>query len=101
VVVVPGVDGRVDLEALFEELGRRGFVDVLCEGGPELGTALLRAGLAGRLELHVAPILLGSHALRLGDLGVRTMSDADRWSLAEVRRVGPDAILVLERPEED
>jgi diaminohydroxyphosphoribosylaminopyrimidine deaminase/5-amino-6-(5-phosphoribosylamino)uracil reductase len=69
VVEVPGEAGRLDLEAVLEDLGRRDIVHVLCEGGAQVLTSFLRQRLADKLHLIVAPTLLGGAALAWsGDL---------------------------------
>lgn len=56
----PGSDGRLNLDVLFAELGRRGIVSLLVEGGEETFTGVLRRGLARELYVFVAPVVLGS-----------------------------------------
>jgi diaminohydroxyphosphoribosylaminopyrimidine deaminase/5-amino-6-(5-phosphoribosylamino)uracil reductase len=51
-----------DLRAGLAELGRRGLIDVLCEGGPTLAGALLEECLIDRVAVFVAPLLLGRGA---------------------------------------
>jgi riboflavin biosynthesis pyrimidine reductase len=57
-VVVAGED-EVDLADAVRQLAARGLTRLLCEGGPQLLTAALRAGLVGELCLTHAPRLLG------------------------------------------
>lgn len=57
----------VDLAAALDELARRGAAYVLCEGGPSLNAALLRAGLVDELFLTIAPSLVGSSPHRIVD----------------------------------
>lgn len=52
-------DGRLDLNTLFSELGRRGIVSLLVEGGEETLASVLRRGLAQELYVFVAPVVLG------------------------------------------
>ncbi|HEX2196091.1 MAG TPA: bifunctional diaminohydroxyphosphoribosylaminopyrimidine deaminase/5-amino-6-(5-phosphoribosylamino)uracil reductase RibD, partial [Actinomycetota bacterium] len=96
VLVLPESDGGVDLAALVRALGEREIVEVLCEGGPRLASSLLRAGLAGRLELHYGPILTGG-GLALDDLGVTTMAEALRFEVEEAVRAGDDVLVTLVR----
>lgn len=99
VVVLPGrgpADG-VDLDALIADLGRRGFLEVYCEGGPRLATSLLSVGLVDRLELHHGAALLGEGGSALGDLGVRSMEDAPRWRLTSCDVFGDDVVTTYER----
>ena len=58
-VVVAG-DDEVDLPLGMAALHDRGLRRLLCEGGPTLLTALLRAGLVDELCLTTAPVLLGA-----------------------------------------
>lgn len=94
VLVLPESGGGLDLAALLEVLGARGVVEVFCEGGPRLASSLVRDGLAGRLELHYAPILAGG-GLSLEGLGVATMGNALRFEIEETRRVGDDLLVTL------
>ncbi|HVM36195.1 MAG TPA: bifunctional diaminohydroxyphosphoribosylaminopyrimidine deaminase/5-amino-6-(5-phosphoribosylamino)uracil reductase RibD [Actinomycetota bacterium] len=97
VVVPPGADGGVDVDALIRHLGERDVLDLICEGGAELGTTLLRLDLVDRLEIHYGPVVAGRGGPDIGDLGVTSMTDAHRWSTVGVERSGPDAIVLLER----
>ena len=87
----------VDLEELIGVLGKRNFVELYCEGGAGVATSLLGAGLVDRLELHYGPVLAGKGGPELGDLGVRTLADASRWSWSEVSAVDDGALVVLDR----
>ena len=44
------------------QLARRGLLDVLCEGGPGLAGSLLVEGLIDRLQLFLAPLIVGRGA---------------------------------------
>lgn len=57
-VVVAG-DQEVDLAEAVQQLAGRGLTRLLCEGGPHLLTALLRAGLVDELCLTHSPLLVG------------------------------------------
>ncbi len=47
------------LKTVLKELGKRGVMHVLCEGGGELAGSLVRAGLVDEFALFIAPSLLG------------------------------------------
>jgi diaminohydroxyphosphoribosylaminopyrimidine deaminase/5-amino-6-(5-phosphoribosylamino)uracil reductase len=51
---------RGEVGAELEALAGEGVQSVLLEGGPTLGSAVLRAGLVDKLLLIVAPVLSGS-----------------------------------------
>ncbi|MGQ0703048.1 MAG: bifunctional diaminohydroxyphosphoribosylaminopyrimidine deaminase/5-amino-6-(5-phosphoribosylamino)uracil reductase RibD [Gemmatimonadales bacterium] len=59
-VLVQAADSdRVDLSALMAELGRRGLLSVLVEGGGTINAAILGAGLADKVIALIAPRLIG------------------------------------------
>jgi len=88
---------RHDPAAVLDDLGQRGIVSVLLEGGPTVAAAFLRAGLVDRVIGYVAPALLGAGPPALADLGVGTINDAVRLRLCEVSQVGDDVRLTLRR----
>ncbi|HJR45106.1 MAG TPA: bifunctional diaminohydroxyphosphoribosylaminopyrimidine deaminase/5-amino-6-(5-phosphoribosylamino)uracil reductase RibD [Actinomycetota bacterium] len=96
-IPAPPLETGVDLDALIAELGRRGIVEVLCEGGGRLATELLRRDLVDRFELHHGAATIGGDGPGIGDLGARTMSDARRWKLMETQVLDDDVITVYRR----
>jgi diaminohydroxyphosphoribosylaminopyrimidine deaminase/5-amino-6-(5-phosphoribosylamino)uracil reductase len=52
-------DGRIDLDAVLTELGRREILSVLLEAGPTLNGAALLAGIVHKLCLYYAPRISG------------------------------------------
>ena len=85
----------VDLSAVLHALWEGGARAVLCEGGGQLGGALLTADMVQRLHLFIAPILLGG-------AGPPAFNDAPvmsrgEWSLVRQRRFGDDVALTYDR----
>lgn len=98
VVVVPeDRHGGVDLRAVVENLGQRGWLEVYCEGGAGLATSLLRDDLVDRLELFFGPLLLGGDGIGLGPLGVESMDRAERWETISSASLGADVGVTLRR----
>jgi diaminohydroxyphosphoribosylaminopyrimidine deaminase / 5-amino-6-(5-phosphoribosylamino)uracil reductase len=54
-------EGRMDLESVLMELGRREILSVLLEAGPTLNGAALNAGLVDKLFLFYAPKISGDN----------------------------------------
>jgi diaminohydroxyphosphoribosylaminopyrimidine deaminase/5-amino-6-(5-phosphoribosylamino)uracil reductase len=78
----------------LRELAQRGLLDVLCEGGPTLGAALLAEGLIDRVTLFVAPIVVGSGAPELFAMpAVSALPSAWRLEEVEWRQVCDDLLL--------
>src|SRR5690606_18258800 len=59
-VLPPDQDGRVPLRTLMEELGRRGIVLMLCEGGGVLHGSLFDQRLVDKVTAVIAPMVIGS-----------------------------------------
>lgn len=94
VVNLPRRRGGVSLPALMAELGRRGTLHVLCEGGGELAAGLLRDGLVDEIVLFVAPMFLGGKGVAAVGGDGWLLDVAPQFRLVEVERVGDDAVLV-------
>lgn len=88
-----GPDGRVDLAALLGQLYRDGRRHLLVEGGPHLAAAFLDARLVDEVLVYLAPVLLGAGRSALEGGAVRTLADAHRAELRELRRLGPDVVV--------
>lgn len=87
----PAAAGHVDLPAAFRLLGGEGLTRILCEGGGTLAAGLVAEGLADDLALYSAGCLIGADGTpALGPLGLTTLKDAPRLTLAETRTLGPD-----------
>jgi diaminohydroxyphosphoribosylaminopyrimidine deaminase/5-amino-6-(5-phosphoribosylamino)uracil reductase len=91
IVRLPARDGRVDLNAVLETLGRRGVTDLLIEGGPTVIGDVVERSLADRYVFYVAPKLLGSGGPgAVAALVAPTISDARELRLESVRHIGAD-----------
>jgi diaminohydroxyphosphoribosylaminopyrimidine deaminase/5-amino-6-(5-phosphoribosylamino)uracil reductase len=89
--VLPGSDGKVDLNAVLRDLAQRECNEVLLEAGSTLNGAMLCAGLVDELLLYVAPQLLGDSARGIAQLGELVSLDQRvdlKWQ--DVRQVGND-----------
>lgn len=84
--------GRVCLRDLLRRLADRGVLSVLAEGGSGLHASLLEAGLADRVVVLVAPVVLGGEAAPgpVGGRGVDELGRALRLENVTVRRLGSD-----------
>jgi diaminohydroxyphosphoribosylaminopyrimidine deaminase / 5-amino-6-(5-phosphoribosylamino)uracil reductase len=71
--------------------------EVLCEGGGRLATSLLAGDLVDRLELHYGAVVLGAGGPAIGDVGVRGIEDATRWTCTDVLRRDDDVIVTYDK----
>jgi riboflavin-specific deaminase-like protein len=95
VLAVGDRDGAFDLEALLSALRARGHARVFVEGGGRTVSAFLAAGLLDRLQIAVAPLIIGD-----GRPGIRLAAPGRlgecRRPAARVYRMGDDVLYDLD-----
>ncbi len=92
-LLVEKKNGHSDLNQAFSELGRMGIASVLVEPGSDLGRAIIRERLADKLELFIAPKLLGGGTRSVNGLGIETIQQALELHDTTVSQVGPDTLI--------
>ena len=92
VFAAAGVDGRVDLAGLLDELGHRDITSVFVEGGGALLGSLFDGGLVDRVVGFVAPVIIGGESALspVGGEGAERMADTLRLSGVRVETFGDD-----------
>ena len=95
VLPVAGKGRIVDVEAALRAVGECGILSILIEGGRQLHTAILTAGLADKVVVFVGPKIVGGAARTapLDTLGISRMQQAIQLKNAAVRSFGPDACI--------
>ena len=92
VLIIEAKDGHVDLKKLTEELGRMQIDSILLEGGAALAAAAFGAGIIDKVQMYIAPKIIGCKTSRtpVGGKGVEHLSDA--WQLEDItaRNIGND-----------
>lgn len=96
--VHPALELDGDLGDVLDELGRRGVLQAMVEGGATVAGAFHRAGLVDRYVLYVAPKLFGGDDGRplFAGPGAQTMADVWRGRITSVERLGDDVRLEVE-----
>jgi diaminohydroxyphosphoribosylaminopyrimidine deaminase / 5-amino-6-(5-phosphoribosylamino)uracil reductase len=96
VVTLPATpEGRVSLPALLDELGKRGVLSLLVEGGGELHAAFFADRLVDKVHAYVAPLLIGGRDAPgpLGGQGIERLPDAIRLRNFDMGRLGDDILI--------
>jgi diaminohydroxyphosphoribosylaminopyrimidine deaminase/5-amino-6-(5-phosphoribosylamino)uracil reductase len=85
--------GRPDVGSVLRALATRGVNCLLVEGGASVHASFLDRGLADRLEVFRAPVVLGAagHAA-IDALAAFSLDEAPRFLSTGVRRLGPDLL---------
>ena len=96
VLIVEAKNGRVCLNALMRELGRKEITSVLIEGGGEVNAAALNAGIVDKLMFFVAPKLIGGGDAPgpIGGAGIAGLAEA--FELRNVRTTQIDSDFLIE-----
>ena len=98
VALQPGADGKVDLQAMLQDLARRSVNELHVEAGHKLNGSLLQAGLVDEFLIYVAPKLLGQGRgmLRFGPL--ETLDESIGLRFVDVTRCGDDLRIIARPP---
>lgn len=79
-VVSTNAAGPSSIGEALEQLGRRSITSLLVEGGATLAGSFLDAGEVDRLELFLAPLLIGGSTARpmIAGAGIERLAEAER-----------------------
>jgi diaminohydroxyphosphoribosylaminopyrimidine deaminase/5-amino-6-(5-phosphoribosylamino)uracil reductase len=90
--VHPALEVRGELDGVLDELGGRGVLQLLVEGGATVAGAFHRAGLVDRYVVYLAPALFGGDDAPglFSGAGAATMSDVWRGRITGVTILGDD-----------
>jgi len=93
----PCLELQGDVEAILDELGSRGILQLLVEGGADTISRFHASRLIDRYEIFFAPALFGvNDALpMLSGEEISTMSDLWRGEIIKVSRLGSDVQITL------
>jgi len=86
-------DGRPELRAVIEELGRRQMLSVIIEGGAQVNGAALAEGVVDKVVLFYAPKMFGGGGLSMVDERFPAPAAATELREILIRRFGPDFVV--------
>ncbi|GGC10959.1 riboflavin biosynthesis protein RibD [Oxalicibacterium flavum] len=90
VIVLANADGKVDLPALMEELGRRQINELHVEAGFKLNGSLIREGCVDELLVYLAPALLGDAQGMFNLPPLDSLEQKRQLGFHDIKRVGAD-----------
>jgi len=95
VVLARTPEGRVGLGPLLDELGRRGILSLLVEGGAEVHASFFAERLVDKVQAYIAPLVIGGREAPgpVGAQGVSDLADAIRLRDIDVTRIGDDLLI--------
>lgn len=89
VVVVSGTDG-VDIGAVIKDLGSRGIIDLMVEGGPAVARSFLTGAYVDRIVWYLAAKLAGGQGQAAINGVFTTVDEAIDLEIIETTMVGTD-----------
>jgi diaminohydroxyphosphoribosylaminopyrimidine deaminase/5-amino-6-(5-phosphoribosylamino)uracil reductase len=100
--VHPALELQGDLGGVLDQLGQRGVLQLLVEGGARVAHAFHAARLVDRYVFYLAPALLGgSDGLAMFEgPGAPSLAEAMRGALVSVHRLGDDLRVEVARETE-
>jgi len=90
IVCLAGPQGKVDLQAVLADLGRRGINELHVEAGHKLNGSFLREGLVDELLVYLAPKLLGQGRDMAAFGPLDSLDGALQWQWLDCQPVGED-----------
>ena len=86
---------------LLEQLGMKGMRSLLVEGGAKVHGSFIESRFVTRLQLFIAPKVIGGQSALswCGDLGTNLIADATDWKILSVQPLGQDFHLIAEPME--
>lgn len=95
IIVTPVKNGKVDLQFLMEELGKRKIDSLLIEGGGEVNFSFLKENLVDKVIFFIAPKLIGGRDAKtpVEGQGIAYMKDIVNLKNIEVTNIGEDIMV--------
>lgn len=86
----------IDLNELLDELYKRGITDVLVEGGAEVNSSFLNAGLINKYYIYIAPKIIGGRNSKSPFTGEdkEKMGEAIELKYDTVQQIGEDLCII-------
>lgn len=92
IITVTQQDGHADLDLALAKLGDMGISSIMVESGGSLGSALLKHRLVNKLELFIAPKLLGGGKRSILGLGIERMQEVMEFNRVDWKPSGTDML---------
>lgn len=94
-------NGRVDLNDLMHQLGKRNIDSILLEGGSGLNFSAVESGIVSCVQVYIAPKILGGEKAKspVGGQGIAELQHAFRMKQARLETIGEDIFIEYDREE--
>lgn len=82
--------GRIPVKRMLKTIAERGVGSLMVEGGSRIWTSFLEAQVVDKMEVVIAPMIIGHGIDAIDDLEVLKVSDAIRLEPFRWRKIGQD-----------
>ena len=93
VIITKAQKGLVDLQDLFKQLGKHEITSVMIEGGSELNSSAIKAGIVDKILIFAAPKIIGNGLGAIGSLGISKIDKAINLKNPITRKIGKDFLI--------
>ncbi len=99
IITTSSCEGHVNMEELFNELGKMKIDSILVEGGGEINDSLIRHNLVNQVEVFIGPKIFGGATAKtpVTGIGIPSIADSCDFILDEVHRLDQDVQLTYRR----
>ena len=93
VIITKSNKGLVDLQDLMKQLGKHEITSVMIEGGSELNSSAIKAGVVDKILIFTAPKIIGNGLGAIGNLGIKKIDKAINLKNPVTRKIGNDILI--------
>lgn len=95
VIVIKENAGRVGLQELMKILGAMGIDSILLEGGAVLNFSALEEGIVDKVQIYIAPKIIGGKKAKTAveGVGVTSLKEAFQLNRMTTNKVGEDVLI--------
>lgn len=87
--------GRLDLKNALKELGKLNIASLLVEGGSKIFTSFIKENLFDDILMFMSPKILGCGTPSIGSLGIKSLRQAVKLKIDNVKLTGDDVLIEL------
>ena len=93
VIIIKSYKALGDLQDLMKQLGKHEITSVMIEGGSELNSSAIKAGIIDKVLLFTAPKIIGNGLGPIGNLGINKIGNAINLKNPVCRKIGKDTLV--------
>lgn len=84
----------IDLNCLMDKLGEMGIDSVIIEGGASLHTSALKAGIVNKVQMYIAPKIIGKEGISaFGPMGIKRVDECYKLGSPKITMFGDDILV--------